>query len=246
VKNQNREKLAGANSNPKSQATKETEVTKETEATRGTKPPPAKDDKSTNRKNAPGKEKPKRPPQLHTDDEIRGMLAALQADYPGMSFKDIVKYALGILCNKIAYLPPIRLARLDAETLRTQAGIAAEVEDAAKRLIRAIIKAKLDPATQALLTEELEQVVEALPEERRTMLRQAAIPMTPELPEAVSVGIAVLKHEKLECPDESRQYDCDICIQILRAYRPPELDLPKDLRDPFDDIKTDESETSQA
>lgn len=241
VKNQNREKLAGASSNPKFQATKETE------ATGGTKPPPTKDKpkKPKKPKKAPGEEKPARTPQVHTDEEIRGMLAALQAEYPGMSYKDIVKYALRILCDKIAYLPPIRLARLDATTLRIQAGIAGEVEESAKRLIRAIIKAKLDHTTQARLTAELEQVIEAIPEERRTMLRQAAIPMAPELPEAVAVGIAVLEHEKLECPDESRQYDCDICIQILRAYRPPELDLPEDLRDPFDDLDPDESEGTE-
>lgn len=179
-------------------------------------------------------EKPKRPPQIHTDEEIRGMLASLQADYPGMSIKGVVKLALRQMCDKSAYLPPIRLARIDAETLRTQAGIAADVEDAAKKTIRAIIKAKLDPVTQAKLTGELEKIVAALPEERRTMLRQAAIPMTPNLPVDVQVGIVFLEHEKLACPDESSQTACDTCIQILKAYRPPEFDLPADLRDPFE------------
>jgi hypothetical protein len=218
VQRNNHTKSAGTNGVPKTRSTKDSEV---------------------------GEEKPKRPPQIHTDEEIRGMLASLQADYPGMSLKDIVKLALRALCDKSAYLPPIRLARINAETLRIQAGIAGNVEKSAERLIRAIIKAKLDPATQAKLTEELEQVVEALPEERRTMMRQAAIPMCPELPGAVALGISIMEHEKLECTDESRQYDCDICIQVLRAYRPPELDLPDDLRDPFDDLKTDESESSQ-
>ena len=179
-------------------------------------------------------EKPKRTPQLHTDEEIRGMLAALQADYPGMSYKDIVKLALRLLCDKTAYLPPIRLARIEAETLRIQAGTAAVAEEACKKLIRAIIKAKLDPETQARLTDELEREVAKFGETRRTMMRQAAIPMAPNLPGDVGVGIDLLEHEMIENPHKSVQATFRTCVQILRAYRPPELDLPEDLRDPFE------------
>jgi hypothetical protein len=181
------------------------------------------------------RDQPKRPPQIHTDEEIRGMLTALQLEYPGMSFKDLVKYALQLLCNKVAYQPPIKLARLKAETLRIMGGAAAQLENASEKTIRKIIKAKLDPTAQAKLTDELESEVDGYGEMRRTMMRQAAIPMAPNLPEAVGVGIVVLEHEKLECPHKSRQIHCDICIQILRAYRPLECDLPEDLRDPFDD-----------
>jgi hypothetical protein len=178
--------------------------------------------------------KPKRPPQLHTDEEIRGMLAALQADYPGMSFKDIVKLALRLLCDKTAYLPPINLPRLDAETLRTQAGTAAEAEESCKRLIRSIIKARLNPTDQARLTDELEIEVNAYRELRRTMMRQAAIPMVPDLPGDAGTGIALLEFEVEENPHQSVQESLKTCVQVLRAYRPPELDLPDDLRDPFD------------
>jgi hypothetical protein len=199
----------------------------ETKSTGKTKPTAEK------RKDSPGEEKPKRPPQLHTDEEIRGMLAALQAEYPGMSFKDIVKYALRLLCDKIAYLPPIRLRRLAAATLRILSGIAAEAETRAERVTRKIIRAKVNPAEQAKLTDELEGDVAGFGNLRRTMMRQAAIPMVANLPGDVGTGIAVLEREKLECPDKSLQSACDTCIQILRAYRPPELDLPEDLRDPL-------------
>jgi hypothetical protein len=178
-------------------------------------------------------EKPKRTPQLHTDDEIRGMLAALQADYPGMSFKDIVKYALRLWSDKIAYTPPIHLRRLKAETLRTMAGYAAEAERRAEVTTRKIIKSRMNPDVEAKLTDELQTEVTGFGEMRRNMMRQAAIPMTPNLPDDVSVGIVILEHEKLECPDESRQVECDTCIQILKAYQPPEYDLPADLRDPL-------------
>jgi hypothetical protein len=194
---------------------------------------------AANKKAAPKEGKAKRPPQIHTDEEIRGMLASLQADYPGTSYKDIVKLALRLLCDKIAYLPPIKLARLDAETLRIQAGIAAEAEGCCKRIIRATIKAKIDPATEARLTNALEAEVIEFCVLRPTMMRQASIPMVPNLPKDVGVGIEVLEREKLESPDKSGQIACDTCIQILRAYRPAEYDLPADLRDPFENEDQD-------
>lgn len=207
-----------------------TPATGETKPAGETKPKP----KAKKRKDSLGEEKPKRPPQLHTDEEIRGMLAALQAEYPGMSFKDIVKYALRLLCDKIAYLPPIRLRRLAAATLRILSGIAADAETRAEKVTRKIIKAKVNPAEKAKLTNDLEADIAGFGELRRTMMRQAAIPMTPELPEHVQIGIAALQQLKLECTDKALQMAYETNIQALKAYRPPELDLPEDLRDPLD------------
>lgn len=181
--------------------------------------------------------KKKRPPQLNTNGHIRGMLAALQADYPGTTYTELVEDALRRRCNQVAALPPIHLARLDEETLRRQAGIAAETETTCNRIIRAIIKAKTNREVQAKLTDELEDELEKIGALRRTMMRQAAIPMVPNLPEDVSLGIealiAVLEHEKLECPHSPTQTGYQTCIQILKAYRPIEYDLPEDLRDPL-------------
>jgi hypothetical protein len=206
---------------------KKSEVATETKPAGETTKPTAK-----KRKDQTGDAKPKRTPQLHTNAHIRAMLRALQADRPGTTYTDLVEDALQRECDQTACLPPIRLARPDAETLRIQAGIAAGAEESSKKTIRAIIKAKLNPKEQAKLIEELEHDVARFGELRRTMMRQAAIPMVPNLPADVSLGIEVLEGEKLECTDKARKMACETNIQILKAYRPPEYDLPKDLRDP--------------
>ncbi len=188
-------------------------------------------------------EKPKRTPQLNTTPHIRGMLAALQADRPGVTFTEIVAGALRRECDQTSALPPIHLARIEAETLRIQAGISADAEAACKKIIRAIIKAKGNREVQAKLTDELEDEVAAFGELRRTMMRQAAIPMVPSLPQKVNLGIevltAVMEHEKLESPHTAHQEGYQTCIEILKAYRPPEYDLPEDLRD---QLSKDDSE----
>lgn len=182
--------------------------------------------------------KKKRPPQLNTNEHIRGMLAALQADRPGVTFTEIVEDSLRRTCDQTAALPPIHLPRLDPETLRIQAGIAAEAEASCKRIIRAIIKAKGNREVQAKHTDQLEDEVDGFGELRRTMMRQAAIPMVPNLPQSVNLGIeiliAVLDYEKLESPHTPPQEGYQTCIEILKAYRPIEYDLPEDLRDQED------------
>jgi hypothetical protein len=184
-------------------------------------------------------EKPKRTPQLNTNLHIRGMLAALQADRPETTYTQLVEDALRRACDQTASLPPIHLARLDPETLRIQAGISADAEASCKRTIRALIKGKVNSAEQAKHADQLEDDVAGFGTLRRTMMRQAAIPMVPDLPQHVTVGIealrAVQEYEKLESPHTPPQEGYQTCIEILKAYRPIEYDLPDDLRDPFAD-----------
>jgi hypothetical protein len=178
-------------------------------------------------------EKPKRPPQIHADEEIHGMLDALLAMYPGMTKTGIVKLALRHMCDNIAYLPPVNLARLDGPTLRILAGTSTNAEVSAKRLIRSITKIKVNPELADRYMADLEVDVAAYRELRSTMMRLASIPMVPNLPDDVSVGIAVLEFHESECPHEEQQHGYRTCIEILKAYRPAEHNLPEDLQDPF-------------
>lgn len=184
--------------------------------------------KTANQDPEKAKKKPKGPPNLRVDYEFRNQLLTANAEMPGATYLQTAKAVFRAWLEKSAYSPTMHCSRPDPETLHQLMGMIAEREKSIKQTIRGIIRAKIDPEKMAELTLKLEEELEQCVEARRTIMRIACIPVTPDLPDAVGIGITALQQAKLDDPRNAAQYDAN--IEILKSYRPVEYELPEHLR----------------
>ncbi len=167
---------------------------------------------------------------MHTDDEIRSLLYAIQAEIH-LSFKEILKVALRALHDKLAFLKPIRLKRLCSESLRTLAGIIAQIEKSANGILRQIILAKIDPVKKAELADKLDNEIAKFQTLRRTISREAGIPLTQSLTADAKLAIIALEEKKQETTEESHQISYSNIIELLKRYQLDTYEPDEELED---------------
>ena len=176
------------------------------------------------------KPKTKRTPPVHTDEEIRSLLYAIKAETQ-LSFKQILKAALRALHDKLAYLKPISLKRLCSESLRTLAGILAQIEKSANGILRQIILAKIDPVKKAELADKLDCEIIELQTLRRTISREAGIPLTQCLTTDAKLAIIALEEKKQETAEKSDQISYSNIIELLKRYQLDTYEPDEELED---------------
>jgi hypothetical protein len=179
-------------------------------------------------------DKKKEPPPVRVDDEIRSMILTIRAETK-MSFKAILKDALRAWHDKLAYLQPLHLKRLSSESLRTLGGRVAEIEQSANKILRKIILARIDPAKKAELADMLDDEIIKLQDLRRTMSREAGIPLTHRLTTDVVLAIGALNEKKQETSLKSDQESYDNVIQLLERYRLDTYEPPEPPKEAIED-----------
>ena len=186
--------------------------------------------KSAKCKEKERKPKKKRTPLVHTDEEIRSMLCTIRAETK-LSFTAILRAALRAWHDKLAYLQPIRLKRLCSVSLRTLAGIVAEAEKCANQILRQIILARIDPVKKAELADKLDDEIVKLQSLRRTISREAGIPVTHSLTTDAKLAIVALEEKKQETTEKSVQDSYNNVIQVLKRYQLDTYELPEHFGD---------------
>lgn len=181
----------------------------------------------------PEKKKKTRTPLIHSDEEVRGMLLTIRAETK-LTFLAIIKAALRAWHDKLAYMRPMYFRRLSRQSLRIMSGVTANVETAIHEIIITLVRARMNPAKIDGLIEELRDELDKFKELRRTISREAGIPVTSYLTNNFDMDnsdidfcVEALMRKKMATTSKEIQNSYDKGIQHFERCRPETFDAPE-------------------